>query len=234
LELGRRSLPKTEGHKNLQDYSAGTLKADIFEILCAIPVAVLRGICGAGLQARKVKDEELFAWLTNNLRKSAKSPCIYMLELTSSRGRPPTLGRMREFARCARAYLDPSQQADLDLIVRNDQHSADDELNSDEEDERRQQTTRTWLPTRSGTKNQDRVRNFLDKLDENIEEFARSNSDEYDFPYPLRDVGYSDDCLIRLDTQENLKGSSNRILSLFNAIAQSHTDDSIKKRRYRA
>jgi hypothetical protein len=42
---------------------------------------------------------------------------------------------MREFARCARAYLDPSQPADFDLIVRFD--GCPTALDPDEEDERR-------------------------------------------------------------------------------------------------
>lgn len=227
IDTGYRKLTESifeeaESHKKTQGMSSDVLKGDIFEILCSIPVAVLRGICGAGLQARKVMDEKLFAWLSNNLRKSAKRPCIYMLELTSRRGRPQTLGHMREFARCARAYVDPGKPADYDIIIHVDQKSANYDFSTTDKNERRRLITRTWLPTQAGTKNQDRLREFLNKLDENIDEFAKSHDDDTDFPYPLREVGYSDDSLIRLQHQENMATGSNRFLSLFNAIAQSH------------
>jgi hypothetical protein len=241
IDNGLRSLIESifddvKTHKRVKDYSDLALKTEILEILCSVPTVVLRGICGAGLQARKIRDEELYAWLSNNLRNSTdptKRSCIYVLELTSSRGRPPTLGHMREFARCARAYLKPSSQADFDIIVRVDEHCTN-HFDSDDEDERRSLATRTWLPTPVRGKNLKRLGTLLDELDKRIDEFSISNGDNIDFPHPLRDVGYSDDSLTRLEQQETLSQSSNRFLSLFNAIAQSHPDDAIQKRHYRA
>jgi hypothetical protein len=58
------------------------VEAELFEMLQSVPVAVMHGICGAGLRSRKASDPDMYAWLVNNYIKSEGRPCIYMLELT--------------------------------------------------------------------------------------------------------------------------------------------------------
>ena len=90
---------------------------------------------------------------------------------------------------------------------------------------------RTWLPASEKGKNLKRLGTLLDELDNRIDELSISNGDNVDFPYPLRDVGYSDDSYTRLEQQETMSQSSNRFLR---PPQRDHPDQSIQKRHYRA
>jgi hypothetical protein len=103
-----------------------------FQILTSVPIPVLQGICGAGLQRRKALDLDMYAWLTNNLRKSESRPTIYMIELTDDIGRPLKYEDMRKLIKGVRVYIDEKVTAKEDFAQRWAQsvHWVDNLINS--------------------------------------------------------------------------------------------------------
>lgn len=71
---------------------------------------------------------------------------------------------------------------------------------------------------------------LLDSLDVELRRLPQNNPGHVRMPYPLRDIGYTNNGPSRLRTQENLKQGSNPLMSLFNAIAHSNPTFKARKR----
>lgn len=202
-------------------YSLDSLEHELWEILFSIPVAVLHGICGAGLRRRKASDPDMNAWLINNYIKSKNRPCAYTLELTDQIGRAPALGDLMKIVSEVRRYLEPDGSKEgEDLAIRVD--SVNRVLTDVERSNSRQSNWRFYLKSQSSRKN---LSDLLDSLDDTLADMAQQGYGlDEPMPWALRDVGYTHDGPGRLKAQENLSSGSNLLMSLSSAIAQSHPD----------
>ena len=201
------------------NFSVEDLESEILEILASIPMGIMYSICGAGLRARKARDEELYAWLVNTYVGSIDRPCIYMLEFTDQIGRAPTLGDMRVIVQDARLYADAVQDQDAATALRVDRVGKSS-WSQDDKDERRNNGHRSDL--RSGEARA-QLGNLLSHLEDEMRKLSiGGHKDDQPMPFVLSDVGYTNNCRQRLRAQENLKASSNQLMSLFSAIAQSN------------
>lgn len=213
--------PDVQSHSAVQKLDLGVdgVATEIFEMLLSVPVAVMHGICGAGLRRRKASDVDIYAWLVKNYVKSVKRPCVYMLELTDQIGRAPTRDDLSEIVLEARRYLEPDGSTqDQDLAIRIDSFKR--VLSSAQRQESRTQNWRFYLRSADA---RDDLKALLDELEKNVVALLQSgHSATKPMPWVLRDVGYTHDGHKRLKAQENLSGGSNLLMSLFSAIAQTH------------
>lgn len=188
-----------------------------FQVLISIPMAVLQGICGASLRARKGRDEDMYAWLTNNLRKASGRPSIYMIEFTDQVGGALRYKDMRRVVGYIRRYASPQSSADVDLAVEVDQASAAYPLTEDDEEAIRAQGHRAWI---SNAQARTALLELLDKLDEQITAAIGVDPDDTRrMPFVMRDVGYTHRGIKRLDEQD-LTPSANMIMAVFGAVAK--------------
>lgn len=159
----------------------------------------------------------MYAWLTNNLRKSDQRPSIYMIEFTDRRGRAVKVKEMREIVRVVRAYISPKSPADSDLAVEVDLVGEKQGLGSDHEQEIRDNSRRKFIRSAKGL---ERLEEFLDEVDNQIAAIlAKDPNDEHRMPFVLRDIGYSGVGEKRLEQHLDLGKSANPVMALFAAAA---------------
>jgi hypothetical protein len=189
-----------------------------FQILTSVPIPVLQGICGAGLQRRKALDLDMYAWLTNNLRKSESRPTIYMIELTDDIGRPLKYEDMRKLIKGVRVYIDEKVTAkeDFAFVKEVGRFGSKHRLDSVARAAIRN-GAREWV---SSSKARKKISQMLDKLEAIMADLLRQNPDETRrMPFVLRDIGYSDKGIKRLDAHIDLTTNGNKIMVLFARVA---------------
>lgn len=201
-------------------YGLNDLQAEIFEFFASIPASILASVCGAGLRSRKARDEELYAYLVNSYADSVKRPCIYMLEFTDQIGLAPTLADMLEIVRDARTYSNPQGPDDWKVAVRIDKAGGKSLTAGEREERRDDANVRSYLKSKNARRQLDQL---LTTLERDIQQLTNAgHRSDQPMPWVLRDIGYTDDCRHRLRNQEQMKASSNPLMSLFNAIAHSN------------
>ena len=145
-----------------------------------------------------------------------------MLEFTDQIGRTPTLQDMREIVCDARTYSDPQgEDEDEDYeVARRVDEAGRGRLSTAEREARRKDAERTYLKSGEARVQLD---NLLSSMERDMHDLLqRDHKDDQPMPWVLRDVGYTNNYRRRLRAQEGLKSSSNPLMSLFNAIAQSN------------
>ncbi|KAK3723426.1 hypothetical protein LTR37_001678 [Vermiconidia calcicola] len=208
--------PEVRRHKALpHGLDFQTYKTDCLEILASIPSDVLSAVLGAGLERRKDSDPELRGVLADNRRRSASQPCIYMLELADKAGAGPTVDQMRRFIRLARSYA--TKQDYGDLLWAYDVDSVKSPLDRDEKDAVRD-GARHYLPSST---TRDRLELLLSRLEVQLSGFQ---DPEEVLPFLLRDIGYTDNGIRRIDEQHKKHTSSNKLMNLFEAISIADDD----------
>jgi hypothetical protein len=188
-----------------------------FQMLISVPLPVLQGICGAGLQRRKALDEDVYAWLTNNLRKSEDRPAIYMIEFTDDVGRSLTYEDMRTISEGVRDYINPIDDDDIEFALQVERIGDKYGLDADEEQLIRN-GGRTWVRTGDARA---RLSTLLRNLEAQIDAELTQNPDlSRPMQFVMRDIGYSNRGVKRLDDHLDLMASGNRIMVIFALVAK--------------
>ncbi|KAK3112031.1 hypothetical protein LTR53_012112 [Teratosphaeriaceae sp. CCFEE 6253] len=203
-----KAFREAQGHSALVGCSFEAFRMECSEILAALEPALLRGIMGAGVTRRKRVDPDLRARLAKNRKLSVNRPCIYLLELTDDDGCSLNVSSIRRLIRIAKQYASESPTgADTDKALLIDQVKGD--LTPAEKAEVRGGARRYLTKT---------TRRSLDTFVQNLEREIEDLADEDVLPFMLRDVGYTDNGIRRLDDQHLKHHSSNKLMNLIEAI----------------
>jgi hypothetical protein len=223
LEQGYHALLETIAqdcidHSSLKGvYSKRSFCRMALQMLTSIPVPVLQGICGAGLRARKASSEDMYAWLTNNLRKSEGRPSIYMIELSDQVGQTLTYKDVLALVAGVRQYLNLSLDSDIKFAVEVEKIASPYEL-TDAEIQAIEAGERQWC---ANEKAHGRLMILLTSLESLIQSDLAQNPDESRrMPFAMRDIGYSSQGVARLNAHLDLTSSGNKFLVLFALVAK--------------
>ena len=204
-------------HVSLRDVytMVGTFVRMAYQMMISIPVPVLQGILGGGLLRRKARSEDMYAWLTNNLRKSEDRPSVYLIEFADEIGRSLTYRDMLAILKGARQYMNMHLAADVEFAIKVE--SNEGELDLFEEQAIRS-GVRKWVTS-------DKAKERLDELVTNLEsriqnDLAQDPNKSRRMPFVLRDIGYTIRGIKRLDAHLDHTGSANKIMALFALVAK--------------
>ncbi|KJX97665.1 hypothetical protein TI39_contig474g00001 [Zymoseptoria brevis] len=224
LTIGYWSLSR-ELYNPVKSHTAATYLPDANtwehvcqEILTKVPFSALLGICGAGLQRMKKADPKLAETLQRYRDRSAKRPCIYIIEFADEDGVGPKVGELRSMVSMATAYAWPDDDdSDAhDLAIRID--SVEGRLSSlKQKDIRSNGTSRQYLSDGAKDNSRKRFKVMLAAVLKRLD--ALNLSDSAKCPFLLNDAGYTNNGVYRIEDQHLRHISSNDLMNLFEAIS---------------
>ncbi|EME41128.1 hypothetical protein DOTSEDRAFT_36583 [Dothistroma septosporum NZE10] len=194
--------------------TVGTFRAYLTELLCLVPAKALRGVMGAGLRRMRMTDPAFRRVLDRMKKNCWGHPGLYVLELCDAVGVGPNAGQWRQIIREVRAYMDitdpnPATALFVDRLFDNSLPDPD-EIAEIKAGKRRKYLT---LGVR------DRTRQDMDTLLQELEHLISQLQDHEAVPFLLTDVGYTSHSETRIDEQQRKHRSSNKIMSLIEAVA---------------